>query len=189
MPDFDWRSVIRVVAPTLAGAIGGPLAPIAAAAVKVLGDKLLGNPEATEDEIAVAVAGGLSGDQLIALKAGEQQFTLEMERIYAQREAASMQDTQGARQQTVELARTASSIAWAAPVISTVIVVGFFGCVAMLFIVERTWDERTANLLNVLFGALIPGFVQVCNYWLGSSAGSKRAGDAVRKIAEQAGAT
>jgi hypothetical protein len=28
------------------------------------------------------------------------------------------------------------------------------------------------GLLNVLFGALIPAFGQVCNYWLGSSAGS-----------------
>ena len=91
-----------------------------------------------------------------------------------------------ARAQTVSLAQSDSKIAWAAPVISVVIAAGFFGCVVLLFAVDRTWDERTANLLNVLFGALIPAFAQVCNYWLGSSAGSKRSGDAVRAIASGA---
>jgi hypothetical protein len=93
---------------------------------------------------------------------------------------AKLADVANARQQTVTLAQSGSGIAWAAATISVVIVAGFFGCVVLLFMIERTWDERTANLLNVLFGALISGFVQVCNYWLGSSAGSKASGDAVR---------
>lgn len=181
----DWKDVLGAVAPGLATALGGPLA---GAAVKVIADKVLGRPGASQEEVVAALASGsLSGEQIVALKAAEHQFHLEMERIDAGREAAGMADTGSARQQTVALAQAGSGIAWAAPVISTVIVSGFFGCVALLFVVERTWDERTANLLNVLFGALIPGFAQVCNYWLGSSAGSKRAGDSVRKIAEQAG--
>lgn len=180
----DWKDVINSVAPGLATAIGGPLA---GAAVKVIADKVLGTPGASQEEVIQALSSGsLTGEQIVALKAAEQQFQLELERIDAARESAGMLDAQSARQQTVALAQASSSIAWAAPVISTVIVSGFFACVAMLFIVDRTWDERTANLLNVLFGALIPGFAQVCNYWLGSSAGSKRAGDAVRKIAENA---
>ena len=181
----DWKDIVGSVAPSLATALGGPLA---GAAVKVIADKVLGKPDATQDEVTAALStGSLSGEQIVALKTAEQQFQLELERIDASREQAALQDTQSARQQTVSLAESSSSIAWAAPVISTVIVSGFFACVALLFIVDRTWDERTANLLNVLFGALIPGFAQVCNYWLGSSAGSKRAGDAVRKIAEGAG--
>jgi hypothetical protein len=96
---------------------------------------------------------------------------------------AEMADVANARSQTITLAQSGSGIAWAAPTISVVIVAGFFGCVVLLFMIERTWDERTANLLNVLFGALIPGFSQVANYWLGSSAGSKASGDAVRAIA------
>lgn len=179
-----WKEVIGALAPGLATAFGGPLAGIAA---KVIADKVLGRPDATEDEVIEALSSGsLTGEQILSLKTAEQQFQIELERIESAREAAAMADTASARQQTVALAETKSNIAWAAPVISTVIVSGFFACVALLFIVERTWDERTANLLNVLFGALIPGFSQVCNYWLGSSAGSKRAGDAVRKIAENA---
>lgn len=181
----DWKDIVGSVAPGLATALGGPLA---GAAVKVMADKVLGKPDATQDEVTAALStGSLSGDQILALKTAEQQFQLELERIDASREQSAMQDTQSARNQTVSLAQASSSIAWAAPVISTVIVSGFFACVALLFVIDRTWDERTANLLNVLFGALIPGFAQVCNYWLGSSAGSKRAGDSVRKIAESAG--
>lgn len=183
LEDFDWRQVIGSVAPGLAAALGGPLA---GAAVKVIADKVLGRPEATQEEVAEALSSGsITGDQLVALKTAEQSFKLELERIDQQREAASVEDTKSARQQTVDLAKEGSAIAWGAPVVSVMIVGGFFIAVYMLFIMERVWDERTANLLNVLFGALTVSFTGVTQYWLGSSAGSKRAGDAVRRIAEQ----
>lgn len=185
LEDFDWRQVIGSVAPGLAAALGGPLA---GAAVKVIADKVLGRPDATQEEVAEALSSGsITGDQLVALKVAEQSFKLELERIDQQREAASVEDTKSARQQTVDLAKEGSAIAWGAPVVSVMIVVGFFIAVYMLFIMERVWDERTANLLNVLFGALTVSFTSVVQYWMGSSAGSKRSGDAVRKIAEQAG--
>lgn len=38
----------------------------------------------------------------------------------------------------------------------------------------------------ILFGALSAAFSQVVSYWLGSSAGSARSGDAIRAIAQQA---
>lgn len=181
MADFDWKALVGAVAPGLATALGGPLA---GAAVKVLGDKLLGRPDATEADVALALgAGTLTGEQVVAIRQAEQAMQIEMARIDAETERAYLADTSNAREQTVKLAEAGSPIAWAPVVISTVVVVGFFGCVALLFGVERTWDERTANLLNVLFGALIPGFTQVINYWMGSSAGSKRAGDAVRAVA------
>lgn len=176
---MDWKNVLGSIAPVLAGALGG--GPIGAAAVKILADKLLGRPEASEDELIDALSSGsLTGDQIVLIKQAEQSFLLEMEKIDASREQAGLVDTQSARQQTVDLAKAESKIAWAAPVISTVIVSGFFACVILMVFVQREWDERTANLLNVLFGSLIIGFGQVCNYWLGSSAGSKRSGDALR---------
>lgn len=181
--DIDWKGMIGGIAPGLAAALGGPLAGVA---VKVIADKVLGQPEASADDVAVALStGALSVEQIVALRAAEQTLQVEMAKIDQAREGAFLADTQSAREQTVALAREDSRIAWAAPIISVVIVVGFFGCVIILMFFQRNWDERTANLLNVLFGALIPGFAGVTQYWLGSSAGSKRAGDAVRKIAEQ----
>lgn len=179
--DFDWKAALRTVAPGLAAAAGGPMV---GAAVKVLGDALLGNPNATEDDVATAISQGLKPEQIVALREAENTFKLEMERIDFQREQAGLQDVQSARQQTVALAQAGSTIGWAPVVISTIITLGFFACVVLLFLIDRPWDERQANLLNTLFGGLLLGFGQVCNYWLGSSAGSKRSGDAVRKLAE-----
>jgi len=183
MADFDWKATIGAVAPGLATALGGPLA---GAAVKVIADKVFGNPNASEADVAAALASGtLTGEQIKALKQAEMEMQVELARIDQATDAAYLADTDSARKQTVALAQAGSGIAWAPVVISAIITVGFFICIYMLFVFERDWTERQAGLLNTLFGALILGFGQVCNYWLGSSAGSKRAGDAVRKIAEQ----
>lgn len=88
----------------------------------------------------------------------------------------------------MDLAKEQSSVAWGAPVVSTLIVPGYFFCICRLFIVQVDFSANACQLLNVMFGALPIAFGQVCNYWLGSSAGLRRAGDSVRNIAEQAGA-
>ena len=68
---------------------------------------------------------------------------------------------------------------------SFLIVAGRFLYIYWLFIVQADLPENAFQLLDVMFGALSIAFGQVCNYWFGSSAGSKRAGDSVRKIVEQ----
>lgn len=93
-----------------------------------------------------------------------------------------IEDTQDARQQTIKLAEAGSSIAWGAPVISVLIVVGFLTLVFAL-IFKQVPDSQVAL---VLFGSLSGAFGTVVSYWLGSSAGSARAGDTVRAIAQQA---
>lgn len=179
----DWKDVIATVAPGLATVLGGPFA---GAAVKVIADKVLGRPDASEADVAAALASGsLNGDQIVALKAAENSLAVEMAKVEQARVDAGIEDTKSARQQTVDLAKAGSSIAWGAPVVSTLIVVGYFFCIYRLFVVQADLPANAFQLLNVMFGALSLAFGQVCNYWLGSSAGSKRAGDAVRKIAEQ----
>lgn len=182
MADFDWREAIRAVAPGLATALGGPLA---GAAVKVLGDAVLGKADATADDLAAALsAGTLTGEQIVALKAAEKSFEIEMAKVDQAREHAYLGDTQSARQQTVDLAKADSPLAWGAATVSTLIVLGYFFCIYRLFIVQVDMPPNVFQLLNVMFGALSLAFGQVCNYWLGSSAGSKRAGESIRKIAE-----
>lgn len=94
-------------------------------------------------------------------------------------------DVQNARQQTVDLAKAGSSISWGPVMLSAIVTIGFFAVMALLFWVTVDLPPNIFQLLTVLFGALIPAFSQVCNYWLGSSSGSKRSGDAVRAIAEK----
>lgn len=181
---MDWKDLVRTIAPGLATAAGGPAAGLA---VKILGDKLLGNPDATEDQVAAVVTAGLTGEQQIALAQGEQQLTLELARISAASDAAALQDTASARAQTVALAHEQSSIAWGAPVVSGLIVAGYFACLFLLFFRKEEMPPNLFQLLNVMFGALQLLVGQVGNYWLGSSAGSKRSTDTVRQIALNGG--
>ncbi len=83
---------------------------------------------------------------------------------------AQLADVQNARNQTVELAKAGSSIAWGAPVVSVLAVGVFAGFVVMLFTQSIQGDMKDALML--LAGAAAAGFGQVLNYWLGSSAGS-----------------
>jgi len=109
---------------------------------------------------------------------------VEQAKIQLEETRLAVEDVQSARQQTLDLARQGHNAAWGAPVVSVIVIVGFFAVMALLFVVQADLPPSQAQLLNVLFGALIPAFGTVVQYWLGSSAGSKRSGDAVRAIAE-----
>lgn len=178
---MDWKDIVGTVAPGLATALGGPLA---GAAVKVLGDKLLGRSDASEDEVAAALSSAtLTGEQITALKLAEQNFALEMARIDAASETTRLADTASARAQTADLARSGSVIAWGAPLVSAMVVLGYFFCIWLLFVRGEDLPDNITQIVNIMFGALQAGFIQVINYWLGSSAGSKKSGDAIREIA------
>lgn len=97
-----------------------------------------------------------------------------------------IQDIQDARQQTITLAQTGSSMAWGAPAVSILVTLMFGGALYLVLGRPLTLDERQATVANILLGVLGACMTQVINYWLGSSSGSKRSGDAVRTIAERA---
>lgn len=170
---MDWSALTPLIAnaaPTIGGLLGG-LIPFPGGAIlgqvagKVLAEALgvPPTPEAVKDAIE-------TGDQAVVqakLSEAETRMQTEVEKF-----KASLEDVQSARAATVALAKAKSSIAWGAPVVSIVIVFGFFAVMSMLFIVKVDLPPNSVGLLNVLFGALIPAFGQVCNYWLGSSAGS-----------------
>jgi hypothetical protein len=110
---------------------------------------------------------------LVATLGGVEALELARERIAAE-------DRAGARAQTMALASTGSPIAWGAPVISTLVVAGFLAMVAALLF--RTIPDTAVT--NILLGTLAAAFVQVVNYWLGSSAGSKAKDITIRAIAK-----
>ncbi len=87
---------------------------------------------------------------------------------------AALLDVQDARRQTEALAAGRSPMAWAAPALSVVIVLGFFGSIAGLLFAPVVINPNTSAMLNVLIGGLGAAFIAVTNYWLGSSAGSAR---------------
>jgi hypothetical protein len=163
-------SIILAALPILAKLIpDGKTADIVAAGTKVALDVF-----GTTDEASIVAK--LEADPALA-----EQFKAKLE---AETATLRMQieDTQDARATTVKLAQAGSNIAWGAPVISVLIVLGFLALVFAL-IFKQVPDSQAVLML---FGTLSTSFGIVVSYWLGSSAGSARAGDTVRAIAQQA---
>jgi len=133
---------------------------------------------AVTPENAASVAAQIGADPAKLLE-----FTRSVNEAVVALVKADNDDRASARSQTVDLAKTGSPIAWGAPVVSAIVVVGFFVVMVRLFgLGADDMPERVFNLLNMLFGALVLGFGQVCNYWLGSSSSSRAKDDLIRTI-------
>jgi hypothetical protein len=100
-----------------------------------------------------------------------------------ERAQEALANTQSARTGLQALATTNSTIAWTAPTISYLVIGGFF---AFLFVlVWLYWGKPADNqnnfivqIINIAVGALTAAFATVVNFWLGSSAGSRKKDDA-----------
>jgi lysozyme family protein len=100
-----------------------------------------------------------------------------------QRAQEALANTQSARSGLQALATTNSTIAWTAPTISYLVIGGFF---AFLFVLVWLYWGKTADnqnnfivqIINIAVGALTAAFATVVNFWLGSSAGSRKKDDA-----------
>lgn len=171
----DWREIIGTVAPGLAAAFGGPLA---GTAVKAIADKVLGRPGASQAEVIEALStASLTSDQIIALKSVEQQFQLELARINADTERAYLQDVKDARTRQVETKDLMPNyIFWLMAVL-------YSGSTLLLYFGPTPADDFTRSLLVKSYSIVEVGFTAALFFFVGSSNGSKRAGDAVRKIA------
>lgn len=85
-------------------------------------------------------------------------------------EAAEQADRQDARGLTRSLAANKTAIAWAAPVLSAIILIAFG---AMVYLVVVTPEGGNSQVAQILLGALASMAVQVTNFWLGSSRSSQ----------------
>ena len=160
--DFDWKSVVKTVAPGLATALGGPLAGVAASA---LSDALLGRSDGSEADISQAVAIG-GADSLVKIKAAEQAFQVRMRELDIDLERIHQADRDGARK------REASSVdTWTPRLLAIGITVGFFGVLSWLLAQGK--PEAGGDALLVMLGALGGAWASVVAYYFGSSAGSR----------------
>ena len=172
-------TLLKLGGTVIGTALGGPAG--GAVAGTILGElaKQFGT-EPTPDAVSAAIAA--DPDAVAKIQAVESSKAAdELADLNAR-----LADVQDARQQTIHLAESGSSIAWGAPVVSVLVTVLFAAVVMLLIVKPIQFSDTQATILNILVGILGGAFTQVVNYWLGSSAGSARAGDAIRSIAQQA---
>jgi hypothetical protein len=157
------------VAPTIATALGGPLAGLA---VKTLSTVLLGKEDASEAEITKAMQTA-SPDQLAQIKQIDADFKTKMAELEIDLERIVAGDRDSARKREVSLGDHTPKV------LAGVITIGFFGILFWMFVYGVPKNGNEALLL--MLGALQTAFTGVIAYYFGSSAGSKAKTDALAK--------
>jgi hypothetical protein len=160
--DFDWKKAVSLVAPVLGTAVLGPLGPMAAGVITAA----LGIPkDSSDDQIAEAVKNA-TPEQLLALKAGDNQFKKDMRALDIKEDQLHAGDRDSARKRDAALGgdKTLKAIA-------VFTVVAFFVMIGFLLI-KGNPVGMDKTILGMIIGYVVGLAQQVYNFLFGSSKGS-----------------
>lgn len=149
--------LIGSIAPTIATALGGPVAGMA---VKALSGALLGHEDGTEDDIKAALANP-TADQLTALKKIDADFKIQMKSLDIDLERIAASDRDSARNMAI------MTHDWTPRVLAVVVVVawGIVQWYLLHNVIDASMRELVARVLGTLDGALM----LVLSYYFGSA--------------------
>ena len=162
---MSWKNVIGNIAPTIATALGGPMA---GGAVKMLSSILLGKDDGTEEEIEKAISTA-TPEQLTKLKEIDAKYKTDMAKIGVDLEQIAADDRDSARKRQVAVQD------WVPSVLGIGIMFGFFGILILLLLPNTGFNPGDAKLqiVNIMLGSLGTMAMGVVSYYFGSSTGSK----------------
>lgn len=167
----------------------GPLIPVALSVLPALAEWLggarAGDVAGRAADVVRAVTGTDDPAQAAAALADPAKYAelqIRLAEITAQERQAMLADVANARAQTLALSEQGSPIAWGAPILSLLIALSWCWVMIAPTLGATPVDDVSGRLLDTAMTGVIW-------YWIGSSQGSKRSGDAVRAIAQQAVAT
>jgi len=158
--DFDWKEIVKTVAPLLGTAIGGPVGGMA---TKFIAGALLGDEEASIEDIEAAVLGA-SPETMMLLKKADHDFKLKMEELGLKREDIAAKDRNSARDMHK------ANKEWIVPVLAGLTVAGFFATMSFVLMGKVSLES---TILGFVLGQISAKTEQVYNFYFGSSAGSK----------------
>lgn len=153
------------VAPTIATALGGPLAGLA---TKTLSNVLLGHEEGDAEAVSMALQNA-TPEQLSNVKKIDADFKVRMKELDIDLERIAAGDRDSARRREMTVGDHTPKILAAA------VTIGFFGILFWMFVNGVPKNGNEALLL--MLGALQTAFTGIIAYYFGSSAGSKAKND------------
>lgn len=170
----NWKDLLKEVAPTVAGAIGGPFTMTA---INILAD-LLG-VEQDEKKIGDVVASG-DPQVLYKLRQAENDFNLALKEAEVDRDRLMHENTADAR----DLGKSKGLKAHY--VLSAVFIGGYF-CIFGAFVyalaIGVAVDQSWGMLFAALIGVMTASVKDIMNFWFGGSAGLKDSNDAMERLA------
>jgi hypothetical protein len=167
-------NLVRTVAPSIASAVGGPLAGMA---TKAISEALLGKPDGSEEELLQAAAKA-TPEQLLALKKAENDFALQMRELDIDLERIASEDRDSARNREIKTKD------WTPKILAGGITVGYFG-VLFYMLTHGLPTTGGSEAMLVMLGTLGTAFGGVMAYYFGSSAGSKEKTEALNRMAHK----
>lgn len=170
-----WKGIVGTVAPALATALGGPLAGVA---VRAIAEKVLGKPEASEADVAAAVAGA-GPELLLKLREADQAFAKVMADAGIKLEEIEAKDRASARDRQVALKD------WTPNFLGVAIVAGVF--LLEWFVFTHAIPREMQELAGRSLGIADAMAMTVVTYFFGSSRGSREK-DAILGRAVKGGA-
>ena len=168
---MNLKELIGTVAPTIATALGGPLAGVAVKAAA----EALGLSEHTQEALETALSGAKPED-LLKLKQADQQFQKDMKALDVDLERIASGDRDSARKREAAVGdKTVRNLAY-------LIVIGGG---AMIGATLAGLTKADSVLAGTLIGYAVSEMKQVLTYYFGSSAGSKDKDATISEIAKQ----
>lgn len=154
---MDW---LKTIAPTVATALGGPLAGIAVDAI----GKAFGWEESTREKVEdLLTRGQLSADQVAALRAAEMDLLKHERELGIRFEELHMRDRDSARQREAAVKDNTNKV------LAYTVVGAFVALVAGTLV---GWAKVDSALAGTLVGYLSAKAEQVLAYYFGSTKGS-----------------
>jgi len=158
---MDWKATIGAIAPTVASALGGPLAGLAVDAV----GKAFGWSDTTQEKVQEALTKGqLSGDQILALKQAELAIKQQENELGFKFADLEVQDRKDARSMQT------STRSYMPAVLSSLVTVGYFSILIGMMRGMLKVDDSQALL--IMLGSLGTAWGAVMAFWFGSTSGS-----------------
>ena len=155
---MEW---LRQIAPTIATALGGPLAGLAVDAIS----KAVGiDPK---DVQATIDQGKLSSDQIAQLKSAEIAMAARAQELGLDFEKLAVDDRKSAREMQV------ATQSWIPGGMAIIVTCGFFGILVGLM----TEHFKTSDALMLMLGSLGTAWTGIIAFYFGSSAGSQAKDD------------
>ena len=152
---MEW---LAQIAPSIATALGGPLAGLAVTAIS----KALGIDE--KDVQSTIESGKLSAEQLSSIKQAEFDLQAKAQELGLDFEKLAVDDRKSAR----DLQASTKSIV--PPLLAMGVTVGFFG---ILFALMMGYAQKSDELM-IMLGSLGTAWTGIIGFYFGSSAGSQR---------------
>jgi hypothetical protein len=153
---MEW---LKQIAPTIATAMGGPLAGMAVAAIS----KAIG---VDEEKVGDLISNNkLTADQIAQVKLAEIELQKQAQDLGLNFEELAVDDRKSAREMQV------ATRSWVPPLLAASVTLGFFAILGGMMFGRMSVADNTA--LTMMLGSLGTAWTGIIAYYFGSSAGSQ----------------